>query len=130
MGGLLAAEAATDPSNVHKRIVGLIAFDCPYLGMHPHVVITGIASLIPKKAEGKMKTETELNPSPNVRIVDRTKETENWDDSEKQDGSCALPTVKSAGFIYSTQNTLRHHHLHNYPCRPQLPAHPIINRIL
>ncbi|KAJ3882275.1 hypothetical protein F5051DRAFT_395011 [Lentinula edodes] len=84
MGGLLAAEAATDPSNVHKRIAGLIAFDCPYLGMHPHVVITGIASLVPKKTEGEMKTEAELNPSPNVRIVDRTKETENWDDSEKQ----------------------------------------------
>ena len=28
-----------------KRIIGLVAFDVPYLGMHPHVVISGIASL-------------------------------------------------------------------------------------
>ncbi|KAJ3790113.1 hypothetical protein GGU10DRAFT_392285 [Lentinula aff. detonsa] len=85
MGGLLAAEAANDPSttnDVHRRIVGLIAFDCPYLGMHPHVVVTGIASLFPKKTDDKMKTEAELNPSPDVRIVDRTKETENWEDKQ------------------------------------------------
>lgn len=38
MGGLLAAQAATDLSNTNldgkKRIVGMIAFDCPYLGMY------------------------------------------------------------------------------------------------
>ncbi|KAJ3865995.1 hypothetical protein EV359DRAFT_72092 [Lentinula novae-zelandiae] len=105
MGGLLAAEAATDPSNVHKRIVGLIAFDCPYLGMHPHVVIAGIASLIPKKAEGKMKTEAELNPSPNVRIVDRTKETENWDDSEKQDEYSPSPSPSQLSLSTSATST-------------------------
>lgn len=40
MGGLLAAQAATDPSNIkdgNKRIVGMIAFDCPYLGMYVHL---------------------------------------------------------------------------------------------
>jgi alpha-beta hydrolase superfamily lysophospholipase len=43
MGGLLAAEAATDPSSnaaLHPkpyRIIGLVAFDTPYLGMHPHI---------------------------------------------------------------------------------------------
>ncbi|KAJ3814610.1 hypothetical protein F5876DRAFT_86316 [Lentinula aff. lateritia] len=107
MGGLLAAEAATDPSNVHNRIVGLIAFDCPYLGMHPHVVITGIASLVPKKAEGKMKTEAELNPSPNVRIVDRTKETENWVDSEKQDAYS--PSLSPSQLSLSTSATSTFH---------------------
>ncbi|KAJ3893839.1 hypothetical protein GG344DRAFT_86973 [Lentinula edodes] len=105
MGGLLAAEAATDPSNVHKRIVGLIAFDCPYLGMHPHVVITGIASLVPKKTEGEMKTEAELNPSPNVRIVDRTKETENWDDSEKQYEYSPSPSPSQLSLSTSVTNT-------------------------
>lgn len=55
MGGLLAAEAAMDPSNAPlaangkpRRIVGIVAFDVPFLGMHPHVVISGLASLLPK----------------------------------------------------------------------------------
>ncbi|KAE9402733.1 hypothetical protein BT96DRAFT_936980 [Gymnopus androsaceus JB14] len=68
MGGLLAAQAATDPSNGqdgNKRIVGMIAFDCPYLGMHPHVVITGIASLIPKKD----RKETDHDQNGTVQVV-------------------------------------------------------------
>ncbi|KAJ3835540.1 hypothetical protein F5878DRAFT_303818 [Lentinula raphanica] len=80
MGGLLAAEAATELSitdNGHKRIVGLVAFDCPYLGMHPHVVVTGIASLLPKRTDAKIKTEAELNPSPDVQIIDRNEGIEN-----------------------------------------------------
>jgi hypothetical protein len=62
MGGLLAAEAAMDSSNAPlkaggkpNRIVGIIAFDVPFLGMHPHVVISGLASLLPK---GESKGET------------------------------------------------------------------------
>ncbi|KAG8750975.1 hypothetical protein FRC14_008239 [Serendipita sp. 396] len=51
MGGLLVAEAATDRSDVARRIIGMIAFDTPYLGMHPHVVVSGIASLFQKKEE-------------------------------------------------------------------------------
>lgn len=43
MGGLLAAEAATDltvrqGNSKQRRIIGVVAFDVPYLGMHPHVV--------------------------------------------------------------------------------------------
>lgn len=49
MGGLLVAEAAIDPSPVARCIIGIIAFDCSYLGMHPHVVVSGIASLFIKK---------------------------------------------------------------------------------
>jgi hypothetical protein len=69
MGGLLIAETALDPSPVARRIIGLLAFDTPYLGMHPHVVISGIASLFPKKevpgppsatAQG-MLAESEVN---------------------------------------------------------------------
>lgn len=77
MGGLLIAEAALDPSLVARRIIGLLAFDTPYLGMHPHVVVSGIASLLPKKeapgspsvtAQG-MQTESEVNTSA-VNIVE------------------------------------------------------------
>lgn len=76
MGGLLIAEAALDPSPVARRLIGLLAFDTPYLGMHPHVVISGIASLFPKKevpgppsatAQG-MPAESEVNTD-NVNIV-------------------------------------------------------------
>jgi pimeloyl-ACP methyl ester carboxylesterase len=53
LGGILAAEVVLIPSNspagsnelFQHRILGLIAFDTPFLGMHPGVVGTGIASL-------------------------------------------------------------------------------------
>jgi hypothetical protein len=85
MGGLLAAEAATDPSNapdafpasMPRRIVGVVAFDCPYVGMHPHVVISGIASLLPKD-DAAGKSESELNDHPQINIVDENV-TDNWE---------------------------------------------------
>ena len=97
MGGLLAAEAATHHSNNDhhsstnanpRRIVGVIAFDTPYLGMHPHVVISGIASLLPKGDEddsGKDKTQTtkSMNDHPQVNIVD-DKVTDDWEGFKKQ----------------------------------------------
>ena len=53
LGGILAAEVALIPSTSNARtgdlfqhrILGLIAFDTPFLGMHPGVVGTGISSL-------------------------------------------------------------------------------------
>ncbi|KAG6910468.1 hypothetical protein DXG01_010393 [Tephrocybe rancida] len=81
MGGLLAAEAATHASMnsgaKSSRIIGMIAFDTPYLGMHPHVVITGIASLF-RDDGGKGKTDAELNDTKKVTIVD-AKVTDDWD---------------------------------------------------
>lgn len=85
MGGLLVAEAATDPSNnpdswpgsKPKRIIGMIAFDCPYLGMHPHVVVTGIASLFPGDDKDQ-KQESEMNDHPEVKIEDQ-RVTDDWD---------------------------------------------------
>ncbi len=73
MGGLLAAEAATHISNNPNgyrphRIVAMIAFDTPYLGMHPHVVITGIASLFADDGKDK-KTESEMNEHPTFKSL-------------------------------------------------------------
>ncbi|KAF8869632.1 hypothetical protein CPB84DRAFT_1914865 [Gymnopilus junonius] len=92
MGGLLAADAATDPSNNPdryrpKRIVGVIAFDTPYLGMHPHVVITGIASLLPKgdaaSVQKKTKSEGAMNQHPQINVVDE-KVTDDWEAFKKE----------------------------------------------
>jgi len=92
MGGLLAAEAATDISNnpnlfpgaSPRRVVGVIAFDTPFLGMHPHVVVSGLASLLPKKDEAKMeaKLEHDLNEHPNVHIVDH-RVTDDWEEFKR-----------------------------------------------
>ncbi|KAJ6552244.1 hypothetical protein DFH09DRAFT_1167448 [Mycena vulgaris] len=81
MGGLLAADAATDSSNSgslrSRRILGVVAFDVPYLGMHPHVVVSGIASLFPDD-DGDKTTEGDMNQHSDVHIVDE-KVTDDWD---------------------------------------------------
>lgn len=86
MGGLLAADAATDLSNNRggkaNRILGVVAFDTPYLGMHPHVVISGIASLLPKGGNGDPKKKGasvgQMNDHPQVQIVD-DEVTDDWE---------------------------------------------------
>jgi pimeloyl-ACP methyl ester carboxylesterase len=58
LGGILAAEVALlqpyspkCPDARLHRILGLIAFDTPFLGMHPGVIGTGISSLFRPKPE-------------------------------------------------------------------------------
>ncbi|KAH8833448.1 hypothetical protein DL96DRAFT_1586123 [Flagelloscypha sp. PMI_526] len=106
MGGLLVAEAAIDPSNnpetwpgaKPKRIVGMIAFDCPYLGMHPHVVKTGIASLFAGD-EGK-ETETDLNQHPHVKIEDE-RVADDWEAFKRQLDAESMRSVNT----FRTANT-------------------------
>ena len=92
MGGLLAADAATDPYNnpdqypgaKPRRIVGVVAFDTPYLGMHPHVVVSGIASLLPKGNEPGKEGQSDhaMNDHNQVKIVDE-KVTDDWEEYKK-----------------------------------------------
>ncbi|KAJ7753888.1 hypothetical protein B0H14DRAFT_2979703 [Mycena olivaceomarginata] len=86
MGGLLAADAATEASNSgiprSRRIFGVIAFDVPFLGMHPHVVISGIASLFPDD-DGDKTTAGDLNQHKDVHIVD-DQVTDDWDGFKKK----------------------------------------------
>ncbi|KAJ7595013.1 hypothetical protein C8J56DRAFT_1123754, partial [Mycena floridula] len=80
MGGLLAAEAATSKSGA-GRIVGMVAFDTPFLGMHPHVVLSGIASLFAKQEtkDSEAPTESEMNDHPQVTIVNEKVVTDDWE---------------------------------------------------
>jgi len=112
MGGLLAAEAATNSSYKSRsssssdlpRIVGLVAFDTPYLGMHPHVFKSGIASLFAKKddehaqkATERGRTEAQMNDSKHVTIVDE-RVTDGWETFRKNWAS----TFKS--YIFSSHS--------------------------
>ncbi|CAE6427969.1 unnamed protein product [Rhizoctonia solani] len=66
MGGLLTAEVAF--AAPPGRVIGLVSFDVPFLGVHPHVVLSGIASLF-KKKEGR--DEAELNDPQHVEMVSK-----------------------------------------------------------
>ncbi|RJE26464.1 hypothetical protein PHISCL_01174 [Aspergillus sclerotialis] len=64
LGGILAADVALLQVNGRPkhRILGLVNFDVPFLGMHPRVIPTGIGSSMPKKdvaAEDKLAAEEE-----------------------------------------------------------------------
>ncbi|KAJ6018552.1 hypothetical protein N7522_002016 [Penicillium canescens] len=56
LGGILSAEVALLPDSTGKtttglkhRILGLVNFDVPFLGLHPRVIATGISGLFHKK---------------------------------------------------------------------------------
>lgn len=113
MGGLLAADAATDPSNTRShRIVGMIAFDTPFLGMHPHVVISGIASLFPKK-ESDGKTVGDMNANGLVEIVDDavTDDWTNFKNDLKSKRIMQQYDVRFNQLVQQSTNTSRAFHL-------------------
>lgn len=78
MGGLLGAEVAllppyspTSSQKFRHRILGTINFDCPFLGLHPGVIFSGIGSLfrstpdmsVPQSPD--IRTENlEMRPTP------------------------------------------------------------------
>lgn len=76
LGGILAAEVVLFPSHrpgskdlFQHRILGHIAFDTPFLGMHPGVISTGIASLFksapdPPEAYDPKNTSAPLSFNP------------------------------------------------------------------
>lgn len=70
LGGILAAEVALLPSapgskEIFKhRILGLINFDVPFLGLHPRVVSTGIGNLLHPKRKNSPSPQRKREPSP------------------------------------------------------------------
>ncbi|KAJ5614954.1 hypothetical protein N7537_000068 [Penicillium hordei] len=94
LGGILAADVARlqQDKRAKHRILGVVGFDVPFLGIHPRVIATGTMGLIPKRDpadEEKLAAEQEplvlepaLKPAPfnpnfdppfmnDVRLVDR-----------------------------------------------------------
>ena len=70
LGGILAAEVVLMPGSgdyqYKHRILGTIAVDVPFLGIHPGVVGTGIASLFrsaPEEADGPPPLSTATTPT-------------------------------------------------------------------
>lgn len=94
LGGILAADVALlqQDGRPKHRILGLVNFDVPFLGLHPRVIPTGIMGSIPRKdvaPEDQLASEQEsiglepayrrITPNPNfdppfrndVRLVQR-----------------------------------------------------------
>lgn len=75
MGGLLSAEVVllssshpTGRQDSHHCIVGTINFDCPFLGMHPGVVISGIGSIFrPAPASTTLQPQDSLGRSQGLK---------------------------------------------------------------
>ena len=71
LGGILAAEVALLPSHRpnsteirQHRILGVIGFDTPFLGLHPGVVSSGIASLFRSAPDTPGTNQSGLSPVP------------------------------------------------------------------
>ncbi|KIY49194.1 hypothetical protein FISHEDRAFT_41332 [Fistulina hepatica ATCC 64428] len=124
MGGLLAAEAATHASNNPDeypgakpiRIIGIVAFDVPFLGMHPHVVVSGIASLF----DDDRPKEKKIDLQPDISIVD-PRVTDDWDTYKRtldQHGNFILtgqhPSMSRLSLTSTSSSTSSHH------AKPQL----------
>ncbi|RAK74495.1 uncharacterized protein BO72DRAFT_470862 [Aspergillus fijiensis CBS 313.89] len=62
LGGILAADVALlpspFPSQSSHRILGLVNFDVPFLGLHPHVIPTGLRGLWQPKQPDTAAAET------------------------------------------------------------------------
>ncbi|KAG8937229.1 hypothetical protein FRC03_008252, partial [Tulasnella sp. 419] len=68
LGGFVVAEAALQykikPGS--SQIIGLLACDVPYLGIHPHVIVSGIVSLFPNKGA---ESEHAMNDTDKISVA-------------------------------------------------------------
>ncbi|KAG8893625.1 hypothetical protein FRB99_001834, partial [Tulasnella sp. 403] len=69
LGGFVVAEAAMQypRSEGGSRVIGVIAMDVPYLGIHPHVIVSGIISLFPNNKSAE--SEAVLNDTSKVNVL-------------------------------------------------------------
>lgn len=66
LGGIVSSEVALVSRNyrLKHRILGLVNFDVPFLGLHPRVVATGIGSLFHRSPDDSSDCGPETTPSP------------------------------------------------------------------
>ncbi|KLO10321.1 hypothetical protein SCHPADRAFT_906969 [Schizopora paradoxa] len=112
MGGLLAADAALSQRPEAARIIGMTFFDVPFLGMHPHVILSGIASLFPKDDE-KPKSEKEMNNHSAVQLPETPSVDSLPDDlrSITSTDDSRSPPEPAEGEQRAPKH---HHHLHGF----------------
>ena len=107
MGGSLASEAAILLSRVTFRhnIIGILGLDVPFLGVHPHVVTSGVAGLV---KSGKPTEQVKLN-RPNAGTDSRSTSTLSLPDSpypSETTSSSQAPPTESATRSQSATNTI------------------------
>ncbi|KAL2003599.1 hypothetical protein VTN02DRAFT_3145 [Thermoascus thermophilus] len=79
LGGILAADVALLPSEsgsseiFKHRILGVVNFDVPFLGLHPGVISTGLGSLFRPKAKPPSPAETsDVSPTDGMEFLSST----------------------------------------------------------
>lgn len=81
MGGSLASEAIILLSRVtfHHNIIGIIGLDSPFLGVHPHVVASGVTGLVKPVKQTKVTmpldrptADSDITPSTSTLSVPET----------------------------------------------------------
>jgi hypothetical protein len=131
MGGSLASEAVILLSRVtfQHNIIGIIGLDVPFLGVHPHVVASGVTGLVKPNKSDKitMDRPTALSPDPSTSTLSlpetmspnssqtslteplpppaRTPSPHSSSDTEKK-SSWTKTIVKTATAIYNNRNDL------------------------
>jgi hypothetical protein len=87
MGGSLASEATILLSRVtfEHNIIGVLGLDVPFLGVHPHVVSSGVAGLV---KSGKPTDQVKLN-RPNADMDSRSTSTLSLPESPYMSGTAS-----------------------------------------
>lgn len=110
MGGLLSAEvalmkpAAPAARPLKHRILGTINFDVPFLGMHPHVVKSGLASIFKPAEEPDDKWDPELNGDAEARSAKSPSPNRKWTMNIGHQDTLWKPEQQDPNFNPSFQN--------------------------
>ena len=110
MGGLLSAEVAlmkpAPPASrpLKHRILGTINFDVPFLGMHPHVVKTGLASIFSPAEEPGDKWDPNQNDGNDNGIATSPSPNRKWTLNVGRNDTLWRPEQQDPNFNPSFQN--------------------------
>lgn len=95
MGGLLAAEAAfyldLHPSTNHQ-VIGIVALDTPFLGLHPHVAKSSLTKLV-FGSGGKKKKQRPRRQEDGSRGMEGENGDGDGDSDSDSDGDSLIPSL-------------------------------------